>query len=295
MSSTRCVLALCISIFLAVPAATAQQPPGTDIFLIDLVARDGAIQLGAPVNITDRAGYDNQPSFTPDGRSVLYTSIREDGQADIYRYEIATRATVRVTRTSESEYSATLTPDGRGISVVRVEADSTQRLWRFGLEGGEPALLLPEIRPVGYHAWADEKTVALFVLGTPATLRIADLSTGRGEVVAENIGRSLHRVPDHNAISFVRRTAGGERWIEVVDIASREIRRLVQPLERGEDYAWTPDGKLVMGQGSKLYLWDPVEGGEWREIADLSGAGVRQITRLAVSPRGDRLALVGAR
>ena len=30
----------------------------------------------------------------------------------------------------------------------------------------------------------------------------------------------------------------------------------------------------------------------WKEIADLSSAGVKGITRLAVSPRGDRLAFV---
>ncbi len=275
--------------------AAAQQPPGTDIFLVELTVRAGALQVGRPIRVTDRTGYDNQPNFTPDGRGILYTSIREDGQADIYRYEIESGLTSQVTRTAESEYSATALPDGRGISVVRVEADSTQRLWRFGWEGEEPELLLAGVRPVGYHAWADEATLGLFVLGSPATLQLADLRTGRAEVVAEGIGRSLHRVPGRRAISFLRRTGEGERWIEEIDVESRATRRLVQPLERGEDYAWTPDGRIVMAAGSKLYLWDPALGGEWREIADLTGAGVGGITRLAVSPAGDRLALVAAR
>ena len=180
MQNTRCAFAVFLPLLLlAAPRATAQQPPGTDIYLVDLEVRGGRLQLGTPLNITDRDGYDNQPSFTADGRSVLYTSIREDGQADIYRYEIEGRETVRVTRTAESEYSPTHTPDGRGISVVRVEPDSTQRLWRFGHDGGEPELLLSEIRPVGYHAWADEETVALFVLGTPATLQLASTTRPR--------------------------------------------------------------------------------------------------------------------
>jgi WD40 repeat protein len=288
-------LLLALLLALAPSRAAAQQPPGTDVYLLDLSVRGGRMQLGKALNITDRDGYDNQPSFTADGRSVLYTSIREDGQADIYRYDIARRQTVRVTRTAESEYSPTLTPDRRGISVVRVEPDSTQRLWRFGLDGGEGELLLPDVRPVGYHAWADGNTVALFVLGSPATLQFADLRTGQSTVVAENIGRSLHRVPGRAAISFLRKTAEGERWIEEIDVASRTVRPLVRPLDPGEDYAWTPDGKLLMGQGSKLFLWDRSTGGEWREIADLEGAGIREITRIAVSPKGDRIALVGAR
>jgi dipeptidyl aminopeptidase/acylaminoacyl peptidase len=295
LSASRALTLFLPLLLLAAPRAAAQQPPGTDIYLVDLEVQRDRLQLGTPLNITDREGYDNQPSFTADGRSVLYTSIREDGQADIYRYDIAGRETVRVTRTAESEYSPTHTPDGRGISVVRVEPDSTQRLWRFGHDGGEPELLLSEIRPVGYHAWADEETVALFVLGTPATLQLADLRTGLAEVVAKDIGRSLHQIPGRGAISFLRRTAEGERWIEELDVASRAVRPLVRPLEQGEDYAWTPDGKLLMGQGAKLFVWDPALGGDWREIADLSAAGIGEITRLAVSPQGDRLALVAAR
>lgn len=296
MQNTWRALTLLVPLLLlAPPSAMAQQPPGTDIYLVDLAVRDGRLQVGTPLNITDREGYDNQPAFTADGRSVLYTSIREDGQADIYRYEIARRAAVRVTRTVESEYSPTTMPDRRGISVVRVEPDSTQRLWRFGVGGEAPELLLTEIRPVGYHAWVDDNTVALFVLGSPATLQLADLRTGQAEVVAENIGRSLHRVPGRAAISFLRRTPAGERWIEEIDVVSRAVRSLVRPLERGEDFAWMPDGKLLMGQDSKLFLWDPAVGGDWREIADLGDAGIGEITRLAVSPLGDRLALVSAR
>src|ERR1043165_5982756 len=76
--------------------------PEPDIYLIPL---NPGPSLGRPINITRRAGYDNQPSFTPDGRSVLYTSTREDGQSDIYRYDIAAQTTARVTSTPESEYS----------------------------------------------------------------------------------------------------------------------------------------------------------------------------------------------
>jgi dipeptidyl aminopeptidase/acylaminoacyl peptidase len=278
---------------LPTPAA-AQAPAGTDIWLADLAIRGGRLEVGAPVNITDRDGYDNQPAFTPDGRAVLYTSIREDGQADIYRYDIATRAHERVTRTPESEYSPTPLPDGSGFSVIRVEADSTQRLWRFAADGSGAALVLEAVRPVGYHAWGDDAAVALFVLGDPPTLRIADARSGRVDVVASDIGRSLHRIPGRREISFLHRVAGGERWIEAVDLATREVRPLAPPLDGSEDYAWTPDGTLLMGQGSRLFRWD-ADAREWRLVADLATAGVRGITRIAVSPRGDRLAIVGDR
>src|SRR5947207_2523419 len=109
------------------PAPTqAAAPPDTEIFLASLTSSDGRPVVGPAVNITRSPGYDNQPSFTPDGNSVLFTSIRGGRQTDIYRYDFSSGATVRVTDTPESEYSPTVTPDGAHISVIRVEADGTQ-------------------------------------------------------------------------------------------------------------------------------------------------------------------------
>jgi hypothetical protein len=47
-----------------------------------------------------------------------------------------------------------------------------------------------------------------------------------------------------------------------------------------------------MGQDSKLFQCDPKKNGEWQEIADFSSAGLKNITRLAVSPKGEKLAIV---
>ncbi|MBA4157028.1 MAG: PD40 domain-containing protein [Gemmatimonadetes bacterium] len=278
----------------AQPAGPAAGSPATDIYLLELSERGDLFRFGTPVNATDRAGYDNQPSFTPDGQAVLYTSIREDSQADIYRYDLARRESTRITRTPESEYSPTVMPDGRSISVVRVEADSTQRLWRFDPNGSNPRLILEDVRPVGYHAWGEDTTLALFVLGDPPTLQIAGTRTGISTVMAADIGRSLHRVPGQTAISFVRKIAPDEWWIERLDLRTGEMTRLAPTLPGVEDYAWTPRGTLLMGRESELFRWDAAAE-EWRRVADLAAAGVREITRLAVSPRGDRVAVVGRR
>lgn len=271
----------------------AAAPPGTDIFLVEIRDQGPLPQVaGEPRNITRRAGYDNQPSFAPDGSAILYTSIR-DGQADIFRYDVASGTVTRVTSTPESEYSPLVMPSGDAISVIRVEADSTQRLWRFPLGGGAPGLVLEDVRPVGYHVWADAATLVLFILGEPATLQIADTRTGTARIVAQAIGRSLHRIPGSNAISFVDKTGGDEWWIRALDLASGAITPLVQTLSGSEDYAWTPAGTLFMAQGTTLHAWRRGAPG-WVQLADFSSTGVEGITRLAVSPGGDRLALVAA-
>ena len=267
-------------------------PPASDIFIIDLKS-EGKLKLGQPVKITNWVGYNNQPSFLPDGQSILYTSIR-DKQADIYRYQIHGGATTQITNTPESEYSPILMPDGKSISVVRVEADGTQRLWKFPLAGGTPSLILEKIKPVGYHLWVDDYTLALFVLGKPNTLQLVDLRTGKAEVIAENPGRILRRVPHEDKFSFVHKVSDQEWLIRTVDLKTRNITTFIKTLPGVEDYAWTPAGVLLMANGAKLFARKKSDWA-WVEIADFSNAGLKSITRIAVSPKGDRIAVVARR
>jgi hypothetical protein len=268
----------------------ASQAPGTDIYVASLRRSGAALRVGSAVNLTARAGYDNQPSFAPDGRSLYYTSGR-DGQTDIYRYEFSSGRSVPVTTTAESEYSPTVTPDGKRISVIRVERDSVQRLWAFPLDGSAPRVLIDSLRPIGYHAWLDADTVFVFVLGTPATLRRVELAHGRAETLARDIGRTLLRIPGRHAVSFVQRDSSGG-WIRSLDPVSGASEPLA-PLPAGtEFYAWTPWGELLSTRGNQLVRWD-AGSRQWETIAQFSEPGLQKMSRLAVSPSGDRIALVG--
>lgn len=272
--------------------AEAARPPATDIQLLPVeLGEDGRWTVLRPYPATDRDGYDNQPAFEPDGEGLLYTSQRGD-QTDVYRYDLASGETVQVTDTSESEYSPTPMPGGERFSVVRVEADGTQRLWSFPLAGGAPELLLPGIAPVGYHAWLDADTLALFVLGEPITLRIASLAGGEARVVAETVGRSLHRIPGAGGLSYLDKSS--DPWtLRHYGPEEGATGALGKALPESEDYAWAPDGSLIMGSGALLYRG--VRRGreiEWSVLTDLGEEGLGPITRLAVSPDGRTLAVV---
>ena len=279
------ILALAAAGLLPTPGA-AQTP--TDIYLLPL-ARDeaGRLVAGDPRPVTDRDGYDNQPHFTPDG-GLLYTSIR-DGQADTYRHDPSTGETVRVTATPESEYSPTPMPGSDRFSVVRVEADSAQRLWSFASDGTEPRLVLEDVEPVGYHAWSGDR-VALFVLGDPPTLRVADTAGGGVRTAARGIGRSLQSVPERDAITFTQELEAG--WlIRELRPSDGRVRSLAPLLGPDEYHAWTPSGELLTAHGTQVLQLDRATG-DWRPVVELDRYGLGAVTRLAVSPDGGLLAVV---
>ena len=264
-----------------------QPPPATEIFLAPLAdGRD--LALGKAINISNSPGYDNQPSFLPDGSAVLFASQRGEGnQTDIYRYDLATRALTQLTKTPESEYSPLVTPDGKTFSVIRQGTDGSQFLWRYDPTGGNGRQALANVNPVGYHVWVDDTHLLLFVLGgqdKPNTLQYADTATGTAEVIDTSIGRSLLRRPGTNTFSYVSKPAAKGRWVvKSFDPKTRALATIVETVDQNtsEDCAWLPDGRLLMAAGSKIMAWRSDTG--WRDFADFSAEGSGRITRMAVS------------
>jgi hypothetical protein len=231
----------------------------------------------------------------------LFTSVRGDAQADIYRYDLAAKTTTRVTSTPESEYSATVFGDGSRFSAIRVERDSTQRLWSFRLDGSDPRLVFPDIKPVGYHTWVDSTTVAMFLLGTPNALVLADTHGGPPDTLARDVGRSVLRLPKGDGFSFLQHGKDGSWILTAVErfgaIDNRAPSTVAMPLVRmpaGADFVtWVAPAVAITGVGSKLYIWEGSDKRvQWTELADLTKAGLTRISRLALSPDRRWLAIV---
>jgi Tol biopolymer transport system component len=312
---------LLIVALIALTQTPAAPPPATDIYLVPLSGGLASMKAAKPTAVSNAAGYDNQPGFSPDGARILFAGNRDGKQIDIYAFDRPTGKSTQLTQTPENENSPTNVPAGAGpagsFSVVQSEFDKSgarpaspiQRLWRFNSEGKSPQLILADINPVGYHAWMSADSLVLFVLGAqgkPATLQIASVKTGKAEIVADGPGRSLHRIPGTQLASFVQREASSDYWIKQLDIATKKIEPLVKTVEGSSDrdMAWMPDGKtILMSSGTKVFAWTRLpsealakEGGDkgWTEVFDGAPHQLGAITRLSVSPKGDAVAIVVA-
>ena len=73
---------------------------------------------------------------------------------------------------------------------------------------------------------------------------------------------------------------------------SGTVRRLVRLPHGAEFHVWAPGGLVLVSDGTTLFQWDSHGGAAWAAVADLGALGLKGVTRLALSPSGDLLALV---
>jgi len=273
----------------ALAGTASAQVPDTDIWLAGLSASGRSIRVSPPVNLTKRTGYDNQPAFLRDGSGFLYV-VADDDQTDVYRFDLARGESTRVTRTPESEYSPTPLADG-GFSTVRVEADSTQRLWRFDKTGTVATLVASDVDSVGYHAWVNDQTLALFIVGEPHTLRIVDVATQSERTVARDIGRSILLAPGKHGVSFLVRKPDDTYAFRLFDPVTSTSAPLIDAVGTAQDAVWVGNA-LLMAHGATIQVARPFDGPGWSLVSDLAGETITSITRLAVSPDQRWIALV---
>ena len=287
--------ALCLALFSMTfcAQAFAQGLPATDLWLAKI---DNAIP-GDPVKISQGDGYNNQPHFSEDGSVIYYTREMPvegaDSQTDIAAFDTNTSITTMVNSTAESEYSPTPIPGRNALSVIQADLNQKQFLFAIDIASGNMELLLPDVEPVGYHAWFNEQEVAMFILGDSFTLQTAKLNSMGTAIIADNIGRSIRKHPETGEVLFVDKNS--EPWQIAAFNPETGTKRIVMPLfPAGEDFTIDATGTYWTGNGAKLYQRSPVDN-RWELIADYSNSGIRQISRLAIHLKSGQIAVVSDR
>lgn len=278
-------------ILLCVVSIANAQLPETDIFISQVTKHDRKLMFSAPDNITHREGYDNQPFFMPDGKSLLYVAVTDTTQSDIFKYDLITKKITAVTNTLESEYSPMLGPDGKNISVVRVDADNGQRFYNLPLSNMTFAEHITGTDSIGYYCWLNDSSLAMFILGNAMTLQILNIRAGARTLIASDIGRCMKLSNDKRSLYFVIKQNETDWGIFEMNIKTGEKKRVVSTLSASEDFAIMPDGTFLMGNIGKLFQYDPSSGNDWKEIADFSSV-LGDFYRISVNAKGDRIAMV---
>jgi len=272
------------------PVSLFAQLPETDIWLFKLEKKEGKYSYAIPQNITNRAGYDNQPAFSIDGKSILYVCIDSTNQADIYQYVIGKKTRTNLTKSKISEYSPTLMPDGKGLSCVVVEQDSTQRLWMLNLDGSFNQILFQNTDSIGYHTWLNSDTLLYYRLTEPHSLRAVSKTKDKDVWISDTPTRAFKKTNNSNQFIYGVKKENGVEY-RVYDVLLKESNLYAKHESLNEDFIWHPELGLIKSEGSDLIRYNTVSK-QWESLLSFSSLGINKITRFVFDSKNKQLAIV---
>lgn len=261
----------------------------TEVVLFDLNIENGSIELSNFENISNNRGYDNQPSFLNDNR-LFYASTR-NGQTDIAQYFIKYSSKIWVNFTESSEYSPLNIPNKNEVSAVRLDKDGKQGLYAYDLSTGESYALIEDLT-VAYYVWYDENTIVSAVIEDDMlNLYLTDLRSGKNRKYATNVGRSLHRIPGSDLVSFISKSNANQWQIKSLNPVTGRVRPIANTITGVEDMCWLNPKTLLSGKKNTLYKLTLQKDNYWKPVKNLSSFGISNITRVTVNPVFNKLAM----
>jgi len=86
--------------------------------------------------LTDGPGYDFQPDWSPDGKSILYTSYQKDAM-ELWLLDVATGRTMQLTTDGAVNLEPRWSPDGKRIVFVSTQYNKRFHIFRADVAGGK--------------------------------------------------------------------------------------------------------------------------------------------------------------
>jgi Tol biopolymer transport system component len=251
------------------------------------------ISGGTATRLTSGMGFDSQPRFSPDGRSVVFVSDRDGGE-NVWIISLDRSDTTQLTRGKNDRYqSPAWMPDGEYVVVTREvggRGGQQGKLWLYHTRGGSGQALIREpdnLRTLGAAPTADGRYL-WFAQRTGGwqynsamrdyQLAVYDRETGQRTVQSSRYGGGFRPTlsPDGRWLVYGTRHVA-ETALRIRDLESGTERWLAHPVQRDEQesratrdvlpgMAFTPDSReLVVSYGGGLWRV-PVDGSDPTEI-----------------------------
>lgn len=278
-----------LCLFLITISAFAQT--NTEVYLFDLVKTDSTYQLVNKKNISNSKGYDSQPHFY-DNNTLLFSSTRIE-QTDIVKYDIKTDKKIFINSTPKGgEYSPQKIPGSNNISAVRLDESGLQRFYEYDVNTGKSEELISDL-VVAYPFWHNDNILVSSVIGKNSLeLVISNLKNKTNDTLQKNVGRSLHRIPNTNKVSYISKKE--DQWeIRSLDISTLKTAKIIELDGKHEDICWLPNGAILQAKENQILKFNPKTDTNWSIFFTIKDPKIQNISRITVSPNGLKMAIVG--
>lgn len=246
--------------------STVEKREVKEIYIADY---DGA----NPRRITINRNLNVTPNWSPDGRSIAYTSYRS-GRPDVLISNIYAGTMESPTKGVGQNFLPVFSPDGNRIAFMSTR-DGNSEIYVMNRDGSNlirltnnPAIdVTPTWSPAGTQiAFTSERR------GQPQIFVVNVDGTGLRQVSFESYAdRPTWSPPPYNEIAFAARTGPGFD-IKILNIGSGETRQITFGEGSNESPAWAPNGRHLAFMSTRA-------GRSQIFTVDRDGRNLRQITK----------------
>lgn len=262
-------------------------PPSPTSYTLD--SPYGALTLS---QLTPSTYPQEKPSWSPDGRHIIYTDRAMDPKGDIWTMDTATGEKKPISQENASEDFPSFSPDGREI-VYSSDRGGSMDLWLMDVDGSNKRQLTSGPAVEIFPAWSPDGRRIAYVSNAAGNNDIYTMDAD-GQNVKRLTSNSAHQndpawSPDGRRIAYESNEAGN--WdIFVMDADGGNATQLTSEPENQGGPTWSPDWRWITYEsnlGGGFNIWVMARDGS--EKARLTNHTADAYFP-AWSPLGDRIA-----
>jgi TolB protein len=203
--------------------------------------------------LTVDSGANFRAKVTPDGRYIVFASIRND-QGNIWRMNLDGTGPRQLT-VGNSDWDPAVSPDSRWV-IYTGQRSGMPYLWKVSIDGGDAVQLIDKYSNSAEVSPDGKWIICSYRKDDKSTWRYAIIPFEGGEPVKvfDLVGKqgNFRWSPDGRSLNYLRDTQGGVTNVWSLPLDDKPPKQLTDfKTDQIYNFAWSADGKnLVLSRGT---------------------------------------------